>query len=110
MAAPYEPRCQAVAGGHVAPDIDQVQSAAGTQHTKNLRRRGRFRITVQMVQHHRRQHPIEYRVGVGELLSVAAFEASPVQPARLSLRAIKCQRVRVRSRLLPRKDRRVWLE
>ena len=35
----HEPRRQAVVGGHVAAHVDQVQSAAGPQDTKNLRRR-----------------------------------------------------------------------
>ena len=90
-------RAKAVVCGHVSADIDQVQSAAGTQHSKDLRCRRRFRIRVQVMQHHRRQHPVEFGVGVAEPLCVAVFEANPVKPVRLSLRAMQCQRVGVGS-------------
>jgi hypothetical protein len=50
------PRRQAVASGHVAAHVDQMQPAAGTQDTENLGGRSAFRVVVQMVQHHRRQH------------------------------------------------------
>jgi hypothetical protein len=38
--------------GHVAAHIDQMQSAAGAENTKDLRRRSGFRFVVEMVQHH----------------------------------------------------------
>ena len=47
-----EPRRQAVIDGHVAPHIDQMQSAARAQDTENLSRGSGFRLAVQMVQHH----------------------------------------------------------
>jgi hypothetical protein len=64
-AADHEPRRQAVAGGHVAADIDQVQPAAGAKDPEHLACRGRFRVVVQVVQHHRRQHAVKFAVGVG---------------------------------------------
>ena len=45
-AAPDEPRHQAVVGGRVAADVDQVQPAARTQHPKYLCRGGRLRVVV----------------------------------------------------------------
>ena len=92
-----EPRRQTVASGHVAAHVDQMQPAARTQDTENLGGRSAFRVVVQMVQHHRRQHPVEFAVGVGEPLRVAAFEANPVELSCLSLSSAECERVGVGS-------------
>ena len=83
--------------GHVAAHVDHVQSPAGTQHAKNLGRGGRFRVPVQMMQHHRRQDPVEFAVGIGQSLRVAVFEANPAQPGCLSLRALQRKRVGIGS-------------
>ena len=78
----------------VAADIDQVQPAAGTQDPEDLFRRSGFRVVVDMVQHHRRQHPVEFAVGVGQPLGVAALETDVV---RLPPRPVKRPRVGVAS-------------
>lgn len=96
-AVQHEARRQAIVGGHVAAHVDQVQPAAGSQYTENLRRGSGFRIAVQVVQHHRRQHPVEFAVAIGEPLRVTALEANPTQPGRLSLCPPNRQRVGIGS-------------
>src|ERR1700744_4312978 len=49
------------------------------------------------MQHHRGQHSIEFAVGVRQPLGVAALEADAVEPDRLSLCALKSQRIGIRS-------------
>jgi hypothetical protein len=48
-----------------------------------------------MVQHHRRQHPVEFAVLVGQSLGVALLEANAGQPFDFSLCTLQCQRIRV---------------
>src|SRR6516164_11461117 len=50
VAAPDEPRREAVAVGQLAADVDQMQPSAGTQHPEHLVRRGGFRVLVEMMQ------------------------------------------------------------
>ena len=92
-----QPRRQPVLCSHVSAHIDQMQPAAGAQHPENLGRRFNFRVAIEVMQHHRRQHPVEFAVSVGQPLRVALLEANAGQAARLSLGALARQRVGVGS-------------
>ena len=94
-AVPDQTCRQPVLGGQVAAHVDQVQPAAGTQHAENLGRGCRFRAAVKVVEHHRRQHAVEFAVFVGQSLRVALFEANSVQPFDFSLSTFQRQRIGV---------------
>ena len=81
--------------GHRPADVDDVQCATGTQNAVNLGCRAGFHVVVQVVQHHRRQHPIEFAICERQLLRVCALEPNTGHSSRFSLRPSKGQRVRV---------------
>lgn len=78
--AQHPPSRHAVVDGHIATDVDDVQSAAWTQYTKYFRRCIGFHVVRKMVEHHRRQHPVELAVRVGQLLRIALIEADAAEP------------------------------
>ena len=65
---------EAVSGSHVSSDVDDVQPAAGLEHAQNFHSCSCFRFFIKVVQHHRRQHAIEFAVGEWQLLRVATLE------------------------------------
>ncbi len=97
LAAREEPGDAAVVLGGLGIGVDQVQSAAGAQHPKDLDRGGDFRVAVEMVQHQRRQHPVEFTVGIRQLLGVTVVEANPSLAVQLSSRPSQCEWVGVDS-------------
>ncbi len=70
-----------------------MQCATWTQNTVNLSCRAGFHVVVQVVQHHRRQHPIELAIGERELLRVCALEPDTGHSTRFSLCPGKRQRI-----------------
>lgn len=85
MGAAEHPPCRPpVTGAHRAADVEQMQSAAGSQHPENLCCGLRFHLVVEVVPHHRRQHPVELAVGIGQILGVTAVEPDPGQTAGLA--------------------------
>src|SRR5579875_1724251 len=93
--AQHPPRRQAVAGGHIAADVDEMQPAAGPEHAKNFRSSGGFRVVGKMMQHHRRQYAVEFGGRVGQLLGVALVKADAAEPLRFSVRLRQRPRVGV---------------
>ena len=63
MFTAQEPPGQKPVGrGHVTPDVDEMEAAAGPQNTKYLARRLGFRFLIQVVPHHGGQDTIEFAV------------------------------------------------
>jgi hypothetical protein len=81
----------------VTDDVDDVQAAAGPQHTERLGDSLCLGVLVEMVQHHRRQHPVETAVGVRQPLRIAAFEADSAQAAGLSAGPVEGTGIGIRS-------------
>ena len=60
MFTAQEPPGQKPVGrGHVTPDVDEMEAAAGPQNAKYLARRRGFRCLIQVVPHHRGQDTVE---------------------------------------------------
>jgi hypothetical protein len=77
----------------VGADVDNMQPAARAQNTVNLGYRTGFHVFVQMVQHHRRQHPIEFAIRIGKLLRISTLELNSRHSTSFSLRPSKGERI-----------------
>ena len=80
----HTPRQQAVIRSHFSTDVNQMETATGSQDAEYLLGGFGFHVLIEVVPHHRRQHPVELAVTIGQLLNICAIKPNP-RPVRLLL-------------------------
>lgn len=86
---------EGVRPGDVAADVHQVEAAAGAQDAAGLGEGRGLDVGGEVVQHQGRQDPVEFAVGMGQVLGVTALEAKSAQSLRLSFGTGQCLGVRI---------------